>query len=255
MKLARGCRTLCGFQRVRSSLLFVLPEYFSVNKIQTNQSFFSHFITTPTTPRPVLRVFHQSSYHRIRMHVVQLLFYFPTAPNVEIIKPSLPKPLLSVLLRKRKPQLTPHAPPLCSHRSRHSLLQYLDHLRRRTLGRFAQQEMHVLRHQHISDKLEPVPLSHFPKNLHKKIFGADGPQQRPPFVTTECDEVQIPSPVVPFQFVLHRGNPAHPLNTTKGAAPPLSLLHGNLPQWYTPSVPNRSMNSERKHGPPAQCMS
>src|SRR5258708_3349504 len=89
------------------ALLFVLPESFSVNKIQTNQSFFSHFITTPTAPRPVLRVFHQSSYHRIRMHVVQLLFYFPTAPNIEIIKPSLPKPLLSVLFRKPNPHLTP----------------------------------------------------------------------------------------------------------------------------------------------------
>ena len=45
----------------------------------------------PTAPRPVLRVFHQLSLHRICMHVFQLLLQLFLAPHIEIIESPLPK--------------------------------------------------------------------------------------------------------------------------------------------------------------------
>src|SRR5258707_1724093 len=79
-------------------------------------------------------------------------------------------------------------------------------------------------HQHILDKPEPVPLPHLRKNFHEKIPGAHAHQQRSSFVAAKGDEVPNPSAVVPLSLFFIEGNPAHPLNIAKGAAPPLTTL-------------------------------
>jgi len=62
------------------------------------------------------------------------------------------------------------------------------------------------------------------KNFHEKIPGAHAHQQRSSFVAAKGDEVPNSSAVVPLSLFFIEGNPAHPLNIAKGAAPPLTTL-------------------------------
>ena len=60
--------------------------------VDPNQSRFSVCIGAVATPPPILRTRHQSAHHRIAMHVLQLLSLFLRAPQIEIVKTTLPEP-------------------------------------------------------------------------------------------------------------------------------------------------------------------
>src|SRR6202008_2602487 len=101
-----------------------------LNRIDLNQPTFPFHAKTPTTPRPVLWMFHQPSDHGIRVHVIQFLFFFSPFIDIEIVKPLLPERLqFQPILIKLEFSLP--ANPLCSfsHLSRNSLLQHLHHCR------------------------------------------------------------------------------------------------------------------------------
>jgi hypothetical protein len=185
----RGCRTLCDFQRVRSSLLNFRP----VLRIHTYQTCSPALIKTPTAPWPVPRMFHQLPRHRIRMHVIQFLFHLAATIHVEIIEPSLPKSHWPILLpRKWKLELRCQFSSFSlPHRSRYSLLQNLHSLRWCHLHRFADQQMHVLRHQHIPHQRELPPRPHFLQDFHEHRLSANTIQQRPSLIATKGDEVQL----------------------------------------------------------------
>jgi hypothetical protein len=56
--------------------------------------------------------------------------------------------------------------------------------------------MHMLRHDHVTQKQETVFPADSREFSHKKISRATASQKRQPPVATEGDEVQIPSAVV-----------------------------------------------------------
>ena len=71
--------------------------------------------------------------------------------------------------------------------------------------------MDVLRHHDISNKREPVAVPNLAENLNESILGTNGTQERNAPVTTERDEMQMPAPVNPNEFVGHgveAGGPA-----------------------------------------------
>src|ERR1700730_6438458 len=130
------------------------------------------------------------------MHVLEFLSYFPFGVYVEIVKPRLPE-AARILLRLGKVQakLSPRrASPLLPHFARHALLQHLQHCRRRAPPRLAEQQMHVLRHDHVTQKQETVFPADSHEFSHKKIPCAAASQKREPPVATEGDEAQIPRP-------------------------------------------------------------
>ena len=47
----------------------------------------------PTAPRPIPGVKYKSTFHRIRVHVVQLFLELLLAPDVEVVKAPLPEML------------------------------------------------------------------------------------------------------------------------------------------------------------------
>src|SRR5208283_156662 len=67
---------------------FTISSLFEINRNQSR--FFSH-VGRPTAPRPVSRMLHQPSNHRIRVHVTQFLSPLPNRVDIEIIKPRLPE--------------------------------------------------------------------------------------------------------------------------------------------------------------------
>lgn len=85
------------------------------------------------------------------------------------------------------------------------MLEHLYDLRRRALHGLADEQVHVLWHDHVSDEQEGITLSDFRKNLHEQVSCARRLQQRPPLKTTERDEVQIFSAVVALQLAFHAG--------------------------------------------------
>jgi hypothetical protein len=155
-------------------------------------------IKTPTAPWPVPGMFHQLPRHRIRMHVVQFLLHLAAAIHVEIIEPSLPKSHWPVLLpRKWKLELRRQFSSLSlPHRSRRSLLQNLHNLRWCPVHGFADQQMHMLGHQHIPHQRELVPRPHFPQDFNERHLGAQRIQKRSSLVATKSNEVQLLSTVV-----------------------------------------------------------
>src|SRR6266571_7293973 len=61
-----------------------------IQYIDPRQSCFVFRVKRETAPRPVLRVPHEPSHHRIRVHVLQFFFFLLVTVHVEIVKPRLP---------------------------------------------------------------------------------------------------------------------------------------------------------------------
>jgi len=154
----------------------------------------------------------QPSLHGVAVHVFQLLFEFLLAPNVEVIKPSLPEmSFLNLDFGKLQPELPfrrafaslPEAPG-------NLLLEHLQGYGWIAPGWFAQQKMNVLRHHHESQEQEISLGTHPREDFQKAVSRARGSQQRPPPVTTEGHEVQIALAVVASQRVTHQSQNPHP---------------------------------------------
>src|SRR6266567_4191414 len=61
-----------------------------IHCIDPRQSCFVFRVKRETAPRPVLRVPHEPSHHRIRVHVLQFFLSLLVTVHVEIVKPRLP---------------------------------------------------------------------------------------------------------------------------------------------------------------------
>src|SRR5208283_4673058 len=174
----RVARTRNGKQNLGAPLSFsrgwVLGFSFLLsfrNDINCNQPRLTLRVERPTAPRPVLRMAHQSARHRVAVHVVQLLSFLPVRVHVEVIKTRLPKAARSFrLFRKGQPHLfLGCVSPLPSHFLRHALLQHLQHRRRCAFLRFADQQMHVLRHHHITHQQKAILRADARQFAHKQI--------------------------------------------------------------------------------------
>jgi len=176
----------------------------------------------PTAPRPVLRMLHQLSLHRIGVHVFQLLFQLFLAPHIEIIKSPLPKGRFFRLAPvKRQWQLgTDRRSSPFQEDPRHFLLQDLQNLRGVFLGGFAHQQMHVFRHDDVSNQTEGMPSPNFIQRLYKAVPRSSCPEQRLSPITTERNEMKIALSIVPFKRIAHRGQSKPAPLKPKGAAPP-----------------------------------
>ena len=145
---------------------------------------------------------HQSTLHRIHMHVFELLHLLLVTPHIEIVKSPLPELRPRILSSKLKLELANNCFP--PHLPRHSLLQHLQHRRRRPFRRLAHQQMNVFRHHHKSHQRKSVSITHLAQDFYKQIPRPHRPQQRQAPVTTAGDEMQIVLAVIPLKFSMHR---------------------------------------------------
>ena len=122
-----------SFLRVRVLTLRLDVRFFSTssNRINSNFPFSASSVIRPATPRPVLRMFHQLSLHRICVHVLQLFLQFLLAPHIEIIESSLPKMrlFLRTSLEWKRQLSICHYSALLQQRPRNLLFQHLQNLR------------------------------------------------------------------------------------------------------------------------------
>ena len=59
-------------------------------KVDANQTFLATKVRTEAAPPPLVRLFHQSSLHRIAMHIAEFLDPLPLRPHIEIVEALLP---------------------------------------------------------------------------------------------------------------------------------------------------------------------
>ena len=156
---------------------------------------------------------HQFSLERIHVHILEFFDELLLTPHIEIVEPRLPELGQGVIgTLETKPQLlSGHGSVwLATHTPRQALLQDLHHGRRRSLGRFADEQVNVLWHDDISDQRESVAVAHFAQNLHEKIFGANRSKQRQAPITTAGDEVEMTLPVPASQSFGHGNRTKNP---------------------------------------------
>ena len=143
------------------------------------------------------------------MNVVQLLLHFRARIDVKIVIPPLPKSSQPLVLFGKSQRELARLPALSpAHSPRDSLLEHLHHFGRKNRPRFANQKVHVLRHDHVAYERKPVPCSNFLKNLHRKISRPNRSQQGPSLIATECDEMQVAAAHDAFQVLRHRSEEA-----------------------------------------------
>ena len=129
--------------------------------IDSHRSCFSRQITAATAPPPQLCRRDQSAPHRVLVHVVQLLHLLVQTPHVEVIKALLPD---MVKTHIQQTGLTGNATKLCQNASREAELHSLHDGRRISLLRFAEEQMNVLRHDHITHHHKLIPATNALQN-------------------------------------------------------------------------------------------
>ena len=123
----------------------------------------------------------EAALHRIAVHVAELFDLLFLTPHIEIVKPPLPELSRKIILAAKTEtklrsasSLTPLAPKL----PRYTLLQHLHHRRGRASGWLADQQVDVLRHHHVANQREAVPLANLTEDLHKHVSRAGRAHQR-----------------------------------------------------------------------------
>ncbi len=160
---------------------------------------------------------HQLSCDRVRMHVVEFLANFPFTPDIEVVKSGLPETRQTpVAFRKCEAQLPCRpAAPASPEFPRDALLQHFQDNGWRALGGFADEQMHVIGHHHVSGQQEFVAFTNPAEGLHEEISRPHRVEQRQPPIATESEEVRISASIVAFQTFRHN-YPAR-VKPTRGA--------------------------------------
>jgi hypothetical protein len=135
------------------------------------------------------------------VHVFQFLSPLFRAVDVEVVISPLPEAAQfagCVWEVQRELALGPAFPG--THRARHPLLQDLDKLRQISLAGLAEEQVHVLRHHHISNEKRSAAVTHFSQSLQEQSASPDGAQERSSLVATEGDEMQVSMSMMAFEF-------------------------------------------------------
>ena len=153
------------------------------------------------------------------MHVVQFFLHLRPRPHIEVVVAPLPEPPQPVILsRKAQRQLPLPLAFLPAHALRKPLFEDLNHFRGLHRSRLADQQMHVLRHEHVPDQPELKFASDFPQHFQEQISRANCFQIPPPVVATKRNEMKVALAVVAFQTFRH--------NATHRSGPPLQKPQG-----------------------------
>jgi len=164
---------------------------------------------------------HQFLLHWIGVHVVEFLFCFFLAVNIEIIKPALPEtPQFRSFLRTLTSNLfigcAAGFPPQFSG---YPLFKDLQNSRRSQTPRFAHQQVHMLRHHHVTENLKLVSFPNFTQDLHEQIPFRCRRKKLPPLVTTKGNKMEVAPARVPLGFNSQQEKQSPPFLGRKDGAP------------------------------------
>lgn len=84
-----------------------------------------------------------------------------------------------------------------------ALLQHQHHGAGRGAVRFANEQMDVLGHDHVSEERKAVAVADLTQDFEEDVAAAFGSEERQTMVTTAGDEVQVTQAIAPFKAVFH----------------------------------------------------
>jgi hypothetical protein len=145
----------------------------------------------------------QFSFERIHVHVVKFFDSLLQAPHIKIIEATLPESTERIAAGKWQTKLSSSIALLAAQASRDALLQHLNHSGRRPIGRLADQQVDVLRHDDIAHEGESIVVAGLAKNLDKGVSSANRAQQRQASIASEGDKVQMAASIMADEFVGH----------------------------------------------------
>jgi len=191
--------------------------------------------------------------HRIAVHVVELLLDLFPAPDVEIVEAALPQSGRKLCEKKRKGKLGPRCFSLSAERLRSILLQYLHNAGRSAGLGLADEQVHVLGHDHVADEKKFVARAQSVENFDEVLARADGSEERATPITTERDEVKIASFVVAPVRIAHASRARGKVNPrtlkTEGSPRLPQVQLGVVPEWYTVAMLIRQEENRACHPP------
>jgi len=192
------------------------------------------------------------------MHVVKFFDSLFQAPNIEIVEAALPKARQRIVaLCKCESKLSGRFVLLAAQAARNALLQNLNHGRRRTFGRLADEQMDVLGHDHVAHQRESIAVARFAENPDERVPGANRAQKRQAPIAGEGDEMQMAAPVMTNEFMGHgtkEKSKPRPFKTERVGHPEKlnRFLRIDVLEWYHPCACCRQEEKTRKGGPPAR---
>lgn len=127
--------------------------------INANFAVFSGFVKGKTAPGPFARIRNKVAFHRIHVHVRELLDFLFLTPDIEIVEAPFPE------LRKSRSRRLMAEP----HLAGGFLLQHLQHDGGSFCGRLANQKMHVLRHDDVSGKRKTETVANQVERFDEEI--------------------------------------------------------------------------------------
>ena len=136
------------------------------------------------------------------MNIAQLFHKLRVISNIEIVISLLPEMLLPTQAK------TGHewATYVCNQTPRYSLLQRLQRIGQCIPLRFAEQQVHMLRHDHISVDLKVEGVPYALQGRLKDSSSCVGGEQRAAMVAAEGDEVTLTTVLEPRQSPWHEDN-------------------------------------------------
>lgn len=190
---------------------------------------------------------HESALHRIAVHVIQFLEQFFFTVDIEVVIAALPESLSpGQVIPKGQRELAWRAAPFAAKYPGNALLQHLDDFGRSGLGRFIDQQMDVLGHEHIAEEPEAGTCADLTKDFHEEISGALTLEEGTALEATEGDEVQIAVADAALESARHKRKSSPPFaKNAKGRAP--SLYHSRVTSdngILAPCMLDRKDNSE-----------
>src|SRR5216684_2014166 len=161
------------------------------------------------------------------MHVAQFLEAFVFGPHVEVVEAFLPDVLRGVVEQAGLGWVA-SSPRLSQYAARKAKFERLHYCRRSLYLRFADQEVNVLGHDHVTDDHELIARAHLLQHSEQQVATVRRAEQRLLPITTTSDEMQVSSGVEAFQFPGHdrrvaakgcwRGDGAHDPTVMKKCA-------------------------------------
>ena len=144
------------------------------DRLDLDCSFHSRRVMAKTRPRPVYRLRREATLDRIQVHVAQLLKGLLRISHIKVVISSLPKLLLIWRLQ-------------CLRRS---LFQHLQSGRQRRVLWFSDEQMYMLRHQHVTCNDKLVVTSNSFRFVFEGRVSTSPRQQWKAVIATERNEVK-----------------------------------------------------------------
>jgi hypothetical protein len=130
------------------------------------------------------------------VNVVQLLSDFLLAEDVEVIRAGKPEGRRSGVFHETRAASGKALP-------RHPLLENLHDYRNTSIVRFADKQVDMLRHDHVTNHLEFIFLPDFFKDIQEQVAARRGAKERLPPVATTGDVVEVATSVPAAQSFGH----------------------------------------------------